>query len=118
MGVLAAPPLVLKSSFVVQYRDKRHRRFVMDNGTDRSPTDCLECGRPLSLAAIARGGLRHRECNNRVIAARKAAATAKTDDWLLEQIVTRSATDIARELGLTRQAIYHRVQRAKSRVTA
>jgi len=81
-------------------------------------TRCASCNKPLTRSAIARGGVRCRTCNNRVIAINQSDALAPQDDWLLEQVKTRSVADVATELGLTRQAVYNRINRAKARAVA
>lgn len=77
--------------------------------------ECLSCGRPLTATALAQGAVRHRSCSNRVTATAQSDLLAPQDTWLLEQAGARSIISIAEELGLTRQAVYHRVKKAKER---
>lgn len=76
---------------------------------------CVSCGNELPLASRGRA-MRCKSCSNRRIADARSEEVAQQDGWLLEQVAAkRSASAIAAELGLTRQAVYVRIKKAQVR---
>jgi DNA-directed RNA polymerase subunit RPC12/RpoP len=75
---------------------------------------CLDCGKDLPATSQGRS-VRCKGCANAAISKGKSTKIAETDEWLIKACLTRPITQVAKELGLTRQAVYSRLRKARER---
>lgn len=80
-------------------------------------TACVDCGKPLAESSHGRTE-RCKPCANRMNSKAKSVKIAEQDDWLIKMCNTRPISTVAKQMGLSRQAVYDRLARAKERKAA
>jgi hypothetical protein len=75
---------------------------------------CQDCGADLPPSSQGRS-TRCKRCANTAISRGRSAKIAESDEWLIKVCLTRPVTQVAKELGISRQAVYNRLRRAQSR---
>lgn len=78
---------------------------------------CIDCGKELALSSHGRTQ-RCKPCANREISKQKSAKLGEQDEWLVKMCLTRPITQVAKQMGLSRQQVYNRLAKAKERKEA